>query len=275
MVSHYDGPYPAQPNSTFSTFTIVPSGPNTLLRWSGGASIPSGGFAHVGFTVPGTSLTTIGASWTIGGVFAGCVHQVSVGEGFSHVRGEVVFRNTATNCESRVLYVGNIKVEWFSTSVPLAELSVNGLRRPLRADDVSSPPVPLSPGGSAPVTIPLPPLGARFAMIRYTVSASPTLAGPGNTIDYQEVTLTVSNSPCVPTLITRVGYAGNVFTLSFQSIAGFTYTVEYKNDLGDPSWTVLQSAQAISSLTTVQSSLTKGRSRFYRVVCQGAPPSAP
>lgn len=189
VISHYDGPYPTQPNSTFSSFTIVPSGANTLLRWSGGASIPNGGFAHVGFVVPGISLTTLGASWTIGGVFAGCAHQVSVGEGFSHASGEVVFQNTATTCESQVLYVGNISVEWFPTNVPLAELSVNGIRYPLRTDDISSPPVSLSPGVSVPVTIPLPPPGARFAMIRYTVSASLTLTGPGNTIDYQEIQL--------------------------------------------------------------------------------------
>ena len=192
VISHYDGPYPGQLNTTFSSFTIVPSGANTLLRWSGGASIPSGGFAHVGFTVPGSSVTTLGASWTIGGVYAGCVHQVSVWQGFSHTSGQVIFLNTATNCESQILYVGNIRLEWFSTNVPLAELNAVGVRSPLRADDLSSPPVPLSPGGSAPVAIPLPPAGALFAMIRYTVSSSPTLAGPGNTIDYQEVPLSLS-----------------------------------------------------------------------------------
>ena len=67
VVAHYDGPYPGQLNSTFSSFTIVPSGANTLLGWSGTAAIPNGSFAHVGSGIPGTSLTTLGASWTTGG----------------------------------------------------------------------------------------------------------------------------------------------------------------------------------------------------------------
>lgn len=199
IVNHYDGPYPGEANSTFSSFSVVPSGPNTLLRWAAGASIANGGFAHVGFQAQGGSLRTLGASWTIDGAFAGCARQVSIGRGHSHLSGGIVaFENSATNCESASLYVGNIRLEWFGDEVALADLMSSGVRVPLRTDVVSAGPTLLSPGVEAAISIPLPPLGAQFAMVQYTVSASPTLAGPGNTVDYVELPLELATS--VPAL---------------------------------------------------------------------------
>jgi len=187
--SYYNGPYPNQPNSTFTSFTASPSGPNTLLRWSGGASIPNGGFAHVGFAVPGSSLTTLGVSWISAGKVVGCARQISLGQGHSHGDGVLVFHNLATVCGPQNLYVGRIGLEWFSGAVPLAVLNRAGPRRPLSVSELSTPPFAIAPGGTAEIKGPLPPKGARFAMIRYTVSASPTLAGPGDTVDFVEVAL--------------------------------------------------------------------------------------
>ncbi len=231
LTFHYDGPYPGALNSTFSSFTIVPSGANTLLRWTGGASIPNGGKAHVGFGIAGSSITTLGAKWLRAGAAAGCVHQISVGEGFSHIGGQVTFHNTATDCETQTLYVGNISLEYFDREVALPDLSVNGVRDPLRTDTLSTAPIPIAPFTSAPVTVALPPDDARFAMVRYTVSASPTLAGPGNTIDYQEVPLLTRPPTTCGTGANRVAngsfespiVTNNTFTF-LSALAGWTTT---------------------------------------------------
>ena len=195
---HYDGPYPGQPNSTFSSFAIVPSGPNTLFRWSGTASIPSGGVAHVGFCVLGTSITTLSVAWTLGGVPTNCVHQVSIGQGHSHASGYVVFQNTVTNCESVVLYAGNLRLEWYSNSVPLAQLNGFSVRSNLmRADVISASPISLAPGASGFTAIPTPPPGARFAVIQVTVGDGPTLATPGNSIDFFELDAPTNMPPLI------------------------------------------------------------------------------
>ena len=60
----------------------------------------------------------------------------------------------------------------------------HALRQGLRRVIVAIPPVLVNPGDSATVAIPPTPRGANWALLRYTVSASPTLAGPGNTEDF-------------------------------------------------------------------------------------------
>jgi hypothetical protein len=198
VIGHYDGLFDSQPNSEFSSFTISPSGPNTLFRWSDTGSIANGDYAHFGFSLRGTSVKTLGASWTVNGAFAGCAHQVNVdGQGISG--GGVTFTNDATTCENKTLYASQIRLEWFTHGVALQDLMADGVRNPMRIDilgDVAE----LPPNSEQTVSTPVPPLGARFVMVQYTVSDSPILSGPGNTRDYLLFPLP---PPSVPALSAR------------------------------------------------------------------------
>ena len=195
VLSHYDGPYPGAANSTFSTFKVVPAGGNTLLRWTGGASIPAGGSAHVGFAIHGSPLVTLGVSWITRGTRAGCINQVSIGRDYSHAIGTVVFKNAATSCVAQTLYVGALRVEWFAEAVPLAALNGHSLRKPLAVADVPGAAVALAPGGSAEVKIPAPPAGAHFGMLRYAVGPDAKLAGSDLTVDFAEFAVGPAKAP--------------------------------------------------------------------------------
>jgi hypothetical protein len=151
--------------------------------------------------VPGINLTSLGARWTNNGAFAGCIHQLSVGEGGSHLMaGNMVFKHTATDCEQTPLFVGDIQLQWLPVVAPLAQLNAAGIVDAIRTDALPNAPLSLSPGGQAVVSIPLPPLGANAVVIRFTVSANATLAGPGNTVDFLQYTLasSVGTTFCEP-----------------------------------------------------------------------------
>ena len=75
-----------------------------------------------------------------------------------------------------------------------------------------------------------------------------------------------------PTNTTRVAIQAGAFSITFQSQPGYTYDIEYKNSLTDPSWNVLLSVVASTELTTVWDSPLQQSCRFYRVVCQGIIP---
>ncbi|HZE88372.1 MAG TPA: IPTL-CTERM sorting domain-containing protein, partial [Verrucomicrobiae bacterium] len=204
--SFYSGPYfgsnhVAQANSTFSSVSVIPSGSNTLIRWSGGASIPNGLFAHVGIHVPGNSIKTLGVTWTTGGVNAGCAHQINIRPENTDLLSNVpvvALANTASNCEFLPLYVGNFRVEWHMNPVALSDLNASGSRFPLRTDVIPGAPVLVPAGGQSLVPIPGRPPMATTAVLVYTVSTSPTLAGPGNTTDYYQLPLNVAGG--IPTL---------------------------------------------------------------------------
>ncbi len=57
------------------------------------------------------------------------------------------------------------------------------------------------------------------------------------------------------------------FSLNFPSVPGKTYTIEYKNSLGDPSWQVLSSGVSATGSSTPYTDSTFGSvgTRFYRV----------
>jgi hypothetical protein len=75
-------------------------------------------------------------------------------------------------------------------------------------------------------------------------------------------TVTVATPP--HTTITQGG--NGQFSLSFDSIPGKTYRVEYKNSLNDAQWLVLKTQVATSSTLTVVDDLGGSGQRFYRVV---------
>jgi hypothetical protein len=66
---------------------------------------------------------------------------------------------------------------------------------------------------------------------------------------------------------TAISKGGNgQFSLSFDTISGRTYRVEYKNALGDASWSILKAQVAGSSSLTVTDDLGPSAQRFYRIV---------
>ncbi len=187
VVVHWDG-YAA---NHFSTFTLVPSGPNTLLRWTNpNFVVQPNTIAHVGFQVQGTVVNVLGVFWRSNGVVTGCAHQCS---GNTHywgsAGGQVEYANNCLACEQVPLYAGDLHVEWFVDEVPLGDLNPTATRTPLQVDVIPAAPVLLAPGASALVSVPAAPPGAQFGLIVYKVSASPTLAGPDVTHDFAQFTV--------------------------------------------------------------------------------------
>jgi len=170
-------------HGTTPNFTVVPIGPNDLLRWSGG-SIPPGAVVHVGFNLPEQSVDILGVFMTNNGVNIGCAHQCNSNLHLYGFGGNITYTNSVSACESKPLYVGNITVQYFENELDLALMNPSSVLSPIHVDRVGIPPVLVNPGDSATVSIPPAPRGGNWALLRYTVSASPTLAGPGNTEDF-------------------------------------------------------------------------------------------
>jgi len=170
-------------HATTPTFTVVPTGANDLLEWSGG-NIAPGAVVHVGFALPETSIDILGLYMTSGGVIIGCAHQCNSDLHLYGFGGNITYTNSASACESVPLYVGNVSLQYFPNEVPLALMNPTAVLSPIRTDTIEAPPTLVAPDSSASVGIFPPPAGGNWVLLRYTVSTSPTLAGPGNTEDF-------------------------------------------------------------------------------------------
>ena len=93
-------------------------------------------------------------------------------------------------------------------------------------------------------------------VVRATDNGVPPLSGT------RPFTVTVRTPP--RTTLGRDG-TGN-FTVSFDTLSGKTYRVEYKNALSDPNWLVLKTEVAGSASLTVTDDLGSNPQRFYRIV---------
>jgi len=70
-----------------------------------------------------------------------------------------------------------------------------------------------------------------------------------------------------PATISSIGLAGSGVSISLPSIAGLSYALEYKNSLGDPTWTLLSPAVvATGSVMLLRDTNALAGSRFYRVL---------
>jgi len=184
-VNHYDG-YPA---NTFASFTASPAaGGNTLLTWSSpNNDVQPGQIAHVGFNIPGQSVNILAVSWTRNGTAIGCVQQVSTNTHFWGSPGsQVIYANNCLGCKLVRRYVGDLKVEWYASQVPLANLNPRTRREPIRIDIIRHAPILLDPKGTARVNVPEAPRNARFGVIIHKVSTEPKLSGPDVTTDFLE-----------------------------------------------------------------------------------------
>ncbi len=84
------------------------------------------------------------------------------------------------------------------------------------------------------------------------------------TVSYFDGTLTVT--PSAPYSITAIGVTNNIATITWQSISGRVYRLEYKDDLTTPSWTEVPADVISSGSSTTATNGTGGTThRFYRV----------
>jgi hypothetical protein len=61
--------------------------------------------------------------------------------------------------------------------------------------------------------------------------------------------------------------AHGIFSLSFPSHSGISYTVQYKNKLNDPAWTDLETVIGTGGeLTITDAAAAQRPTRFYRVI---------
>jgi hypothetical protein len=170
-------------HGTTPNFTVVPIGPNDLLRWSGG-NIAPGATVHVGFNMPEASVDVLGLFMTNNGVNIGCAHQCNSNLHLYGFGGNITYTNSVSACESVPLYVGHITLQYFENELDLALMNPTSTLSPIHVDHVDIPPTRIDPGQSATVSVPPPPRGGNWVLVRYTVSTNPTLAGPGNTEDF-------------------------------------------------------------------------------------------
>jgi hypothetical protein len=84
--------------------------------------------------------------------------------------------------------------------------------------------------------------------------SDPILASLGNIVvaPYPHITVTAS-------------VTGTTLNLSFPSVTGYGYTVQYKNNITDATWTTLTTRSGTGSIITVTDSTSSNAHRFYRV----------
>ena len=75
-------------------------------------------------------------------------------------------------------------------------------------------------------------------------------------------------APAAPPQIQNISVsAGGLVPLTFSITAGTNYRIEFKDDLGTPSWTPLGIDQtAGSSVVTIHDNIGAHQQRFYHVV---------
>jgi hypothetical protein len=201
-VIHYDGPYYQNggpvANTTFPNFVVVPSGSNTILRWSGQTFAPSAR-CHVGFQVPAVNgaAKILAVRWTFGATILGCAHQLN-NHAWNANDLPVVFANDLTLCTRPIYYVGNISVEYYVSQISLADLNSGVARTPDAQYNLNLSPISVPVDSSVSVTVPQGPANARFGVLVYEVSTSPTLQDPANTVDYVQLPLAAGPISAVP-----------------------------------------------------------------------------
>ena len=92
----------------------------------------------------------------------------------------------------------------------------------------------------------------------YRVSVS----NPSGTTNSDIATLRVLVSPAIENA-TLLG--GSDFTFAFNTVAGLTYKIEYKNSLNDPAWVLFRTQPGDGTKFTVTENITLAPSRFFRI----------
>ncbi|MBE0543742.1 MAG: immunoglobulin domain-containing protein, partial [Verrucomicrobia bacterium] len=75
----------------------------------------------------------------------------------------------------------------------------------------------------------------------------------------------------LPTIFSHPGWNGDIFELSFPTVVGLRYTVEYSTNLAETGWMRVVGASKLlgtGELITIQDSAATSASRFYRVLVE-------
>jgi hypothetical protein len=79
----------------------------------------------------------------------------------------------------------------------------------------------------------------------------------------------VSALPIPTPVIQPVSLSNNSIQLTWNSLAGLAYRVQYKTDFNQTTWTNLGSAvTATGPMTTASDTLTASSARYYRILVQ-------
>lgn len=92
----------------------------------------------------------------------------------------------------------------------------------------------------------------------------------GGTIRGWSLSLTVPapNSENVEPILSNPAISGSDFVLSFATVSGVTYSVQFKNLLTDPEWQTLQTVAGDGTVRTISTPISAAPRRFYRVVAR-------
>jgi hypothetical protein len=77
--------------------------------------------------------------------------------------------------------------------------------------------------------------------------------------------LVLIGTPPAPLVLSNLIRSGHTFTVSFPTIAGKTYTLQYKNSIKDAAWTPISSLTGNGGTRSLSDSSATPASRFYRV----------
>jgi PKD repeat protein len=83
-----------------------------------------------------------------------------------------------------------------------------------------------------------------------------------------DATNTVSGRALYPPIIFPAPSAQSEFDFSFETFAGFTYTIQYKNLLTDPVWQTLQTLPGDGSTKFITNSVASPDQRLYRLLVE-------
>ena len=227
---------------------------NTVLQWSGGATIPPGGISHVGFEMPGKGPPPIkGMNWLSGGTVIGTPVQVNF-----HLLGD------PTAVELNDFYPGTVipgtaSVEYYATPPPLDQMINGGTRNPLATYPLVGP-GPIQMGGAATMALPTSPQGAQYAMIIVVLDSA---AGAPAATDFVLVPLDTALLPAIQS----IGVSGGNVTIDFSSVDGQMYQLQSSATLGGAaSWgNVGSPVMAVGADTIVQTPIG-GAQNFYRLM---------
>jgi hypothetical protein len=170
VLTHYDGPDGDVPNTTFPQFDVVPGG-LTKLRWSG-LYMPRYTTVLVGFTVDGLLKPARAVRWLwndgVSDTLVGCVHQLNVSSG-TLADGYFNIANNLDLCQTSGVHVDNVAVAYFDRDLGAGDLNEDLFDDALRVDAIAQT-ADIQQGEAATVPVPVPPVGAVRAVIRFDAS---------------------------------------------------------------------------------------------------------
>ena len=244
--------FSAPPWANFST--SFDAAGDTVLQWSGGATVPPGGISHVGFEMPGKGPPPIwGMNWLNGTTIIGTPVQINY-----HLLGD------PTAVELNDFYPGTVipgtaSVEYYATPPPLDQMINGGTRSPLATFPLANP-GPIQMGGAATMALPTSPQGAQYAMIIIVLDSA---AGAPGATDFVLLPLNTALLPAIQS----IGISGGNVTMDFSSVDGQMYQLQSSAALGGAaSWgNVGSPVMAVGADTIVQTPIG-GAQNFYRLM---------